>query len=47
MLRKRSRYILEAADYFNKWCEAYPVTTLDAPKIAVFGENGIFHNQVP
>ncbi len=29
-----NQHILVAVDYFSKWCEAYPVPTIDAPEIA-------------
>ncbi len=36
------------ADYFNKWCEAYLVWTIDVPEIAkVFVENWISYYGVP
>ncbi len=48
ILQRSSWYTLVALDYFSKWCEAYPVLTLDAPEIAkVFVENWISHYGVP
>ncbi len=48
MSRKGNRHILVVADYFSKWCGAYPVLTIDALEIAkVFVENWISHYGVP
>ncbi len=44
MSRRGSGYILVMADYFRKWCEIYPVPTIDTPEIAnVFVENSTSH----
>ncbi len=40
ILRRGNRHILVVADYFSKWCEAYPVPTIYTPEITnVFVEN--------
>ncbi len=48
MSQRGNRHIFVVADYFSKWCEAYPVPTIDAPEIAkVFRENWISHYGAP
>ncbi len=46
--RRGNRHILVVADYFSKWCEAYPAPTINVPEIAkVFVENWISHYGEP
>ncbi len=48
MSRKGNWHILVVANYFSKWCEAYPMPTIDVQEIAkVFVENWISHYGVP
>ncbi len=48
VLRRGNHHILVVVDYFSKWCEAYPVPTIDAPEIIkVFVENWISYYSVP
>ncbi len=45
MSQRGNRHIFVVADYFSKWCKAYPVPTIDAP-VEVFVENCISHYDV-